>query len=479
MNKQALSLLVTLGALGCGSADGGYDGSTPKEDAGTNEDAFTSDVNETGAEPADASNGDTAADTSMLDASEDADPSSSVALVVRFDGPAAREIPRGTVDADLYRVTLSARQIVELFRFPFSIDQVRESACAFGGEGAPNYTVFALRDAETREILMGPVEVTGIPNGPRGMGEFTRAVPLRLRAGEERTLVITATVRSSDPHCPFLGEGVRVTMGDPVTGRFFAPEAAGLVSESRYVRHGEIGNDLLRTGNVMTIGGPGYDQSVVSSERGQFWFCGDPVPGLPAGEANAYRGCCTNGRWRDLSERDGGIQNGMLLRLASSPTIYYAYTRGDRTPMRTFFPTTAELNSWRHPSGRDHRGLDVSDPTACLDVFQVTSEQLLTLSHGPNAMFRPGSVYVRREAEPTTYAMGPNRTLIPISLREGADLEAWLTATPGLVRRIPEAFFTETYGRIGPPRLLDDTLPADRTLETFTAPMEEIETGLR
>ncbi len=479
MYKQVLAFLVTLSALGCGSADGAFDGSTPPEDTQTNEDASRPDADESSAKLADASNGDTAADTTDADISDDAALSSSVALVVRFEGPPAREIPRGTTDAELYRVTLVPQQAVEIFRFPFSIDQVRESACAIGSEGAPNYSAFTLRDATTGAVLMGPTEATGIPNGPRGMGEFTRAIPLRLEIGNERTLVVTATVRQSDPRCPFLGEGVRVTMGDPVTGRFFAAEAVGLVSESRYVRHGEIGNNLLRTGNVMTIGGPGYDQSVVSNERGQFWFCGDPVPDLPAGEANAYRGCCTNGRWRDLSERDGRIQDGMLLRLASSPIIYYAYTRGDRTPMRTFFPTTAELNSWRHPSGREHRGLDVSDPTACLDVFQVTSEQLLTLSHGPNAMFRPGSVYVRREAEPTTYAMGPNRTLIPIRLREGADLEAWLTATPGLVRRIPEAFFAATYQRIGPPRLLDDTLPADRTLEGFTAPTEEIETGLR
>lgn len=469
---RPLFLLLALCTFGCGSTDGATNGTNTTEDADTDVGTALPD-----AESADGVTEDAATDTATkADAAADLEPSNSEALVVRFDGPPAREVPRGALGADVYRVTLIARRTIDLFLspFPFSVDQVRESACAIGSEGAPNYRTFTFRDASNREALMSPAEVTGIPGGPRGMGAFTRATPIRMMAGDERTFLVTTDVRLTDPHCPFLGEGMRVTLGDPKTGRFFPAEAVGLVDEGRYARHGEITGNRLTTGNVITIGGPGYDHPTVSNERGQFWFCGDPIAGLPAGDANAYRGCCTNGRWRQLSDRDGQIHGGMLIR-GSGPHVYYVYGRRDGMQVRAFFPTTAELNSWRHPSGLERRGLDVSDPSACLDVYEVPDEALIALPPGGYVTYRPASTYVRVATDPTVYAVAGNREIRPIILREGGELSAWMPAR--LVRTVPEVFFA-SY-RIGPAVTLDGTLPADRALEAFDAPSEQIETTLR
>lgn len=399
-------------------------------------------------------------------------------LTVRLSDMTDRSYARGTRGATFLALTLIAHRDVELYRLPLSFDQVRESACAIGNEGAPNYRAVALRngmDGETALAVAG--ELLGSPGSPRATGELGGALPIRLAAGSETAIAVTADVRLTDPRCPFLNQGVRVTVGDQGTGRLFPAGAVGLTGERRLARPEEIVGDRVYTGMTITVMGPDYGQPLVTDpdgRRGEFWFCDDPLSGLPGGDANGYRGCCTNGRWRSL-EPGTHPQSGMLVRSLDRSNIYYLFSRRDGTLARAFFPSSGELNSWRHPSGTGHVGIDAADPSACLDVIGLSDADVIAIQPGGNVTYRPGSTYVRIAANPTVWAVGANRVASPIALSDGMGLEGWMR--PGLVRTVPEAFFVDY--RLGMPSVFDRGTAVDRALATFAAPTEQIETSLR
>ncbi len=476
MKALHTSLLLTALTLGCGSSASGVSDMDDHDAQAMADKAPSPDADPT--VDADAPTKDAPADAASDAVTEDASAVAPV-LTVRFRAAAERAYARGTQGAGFFWVTLAAHRDVELFRLPVSFDQVRESACAIGGEGAPNYRRILLRNETIgATALTAPGELMGSPNSPRGTIELGGAIPLRLTAGAEYLFGITADIRLTDPRCPFLNQGVRVTVGDPSTGRFFPPEAVGLSDEGRYARPEEIAGNDLHTDGIVTVTGPDYGHPLVTDPgglRGQFWFCDDPLNGLPGGDANGYRGCCSNGRWRTL-EPGTQPQVGMLVRGVERSNLYHLFARRDGSLARAFFPSTGELNSWRHPSGTNHTGIDATDPTVCLDVVQMADAELALLPHGGNVTYRPGSTYVRLATDPSVWAVGADRELHPITMRDGMGLNDWLPAR--LLRTVPDGF-SSSYRLNMRPTTFDRGTTADNALATFDAPAEQIETSLR
>lgn len=135
----------------------------------------------------------------------------------------------------------------------------------------------------------------------------------------------------------------------------------------------------------------------------------------------------------------------MLLRSPNSHAISYSYGTTFATLARANFPTTTELNSWYHPSGMSHEGIDAQDPTVCLNVTGVTDEQLVSMAPiRGGTTYRPGSTYVRTLDGGRTYAVGTHRELHLIHFeRRDDDLipSSWLPER--LVRLVPEYLLNE------------------------------------
>ncbi len=146
------------------------------------------------------------------------------------------------------------------------------------------------------------------------------------------------------------------------------------------------------------------------ASRGCFWFC---EPWTYSSEMHAadyfgYRGCCTSGHFRSISEFGGIVHGGMIVKGSDLTTYYIA---GDRR--RHAFPTTTVLASW-FPTSLRGTGNIRQDAEACGQVTEISDVMLADIPIGATITYRPGTVYTGIFSDPMRYVVARGGVLRPI-----------------------------------------------------------------
>ncbi len=175
------------------------------------------------------------------------------AVRLRFDGPAAQQVRAGA-RADLYRFTIQAERDIVVRLPPFLLEALVSNGrigCLVNAASEANFTDFRVDDLRTNALVAGPGNLRPTAGSARQSIAFPSDA-LRMRAGEERTLVFrTTTVDQDETGCPFANQRFVVTAG--FDGRFFRPGDVRVLDEDRAATAEEIEGNVEIPGSPFTI----------------------------------------------------------------------------------------------------------------------------------------------------------------------------------------------------------------------------------